>query len=84
MKKVTVYTSTPCPYCSRAKDLLRRRGVAFEEVNVPWDDEETWKKMIARSGMRTVPQIFFGDECIGGFTELNALDQSGQLQSKLQ
>lgn len=83
MKKVTVYTSTPCPYCSRAKELLQRKNIPFEEVNVSWDDEAKWKEMSARSGMKTVPQIFVDDKCIGGYTELAALDQSGEFAKLL-
>lgn len=83
MKDVTVYTATPCPYCSRAKDLLKRRGVAFKEIQISWDDEAAWEAARKRSGMRTVPQIFVGEECLGGYTELAALDQSGELAKKL-
>lgn len=79
MKKVVVYTSNPCPFCTRAKELLNRRGIPFEEIAVGWDDEKLWKEMIARSGMKTVPQIFIGEKLVGGFTELNALDQAGEL-----
>ncbi len=84
MKDVTLYTATPCPYCSRAKDLLKRRGVNFKEVNISWDDEAAWKAAEQRSGgMKTVPQIFIGEECVGGYTELAKLDQSGELAKKL-
>lgn len=79
MKKVTVYTSPSCPYCVRAKELLKRRNIPFEEVLVSWDDEAAWEAMIKRSGMKTVPQIFIEEKCIGGFTDLDALDKSGKL-----
>ena len=82
MKKITVYTSPSCPYCIRAKDLLKRRNLAFEEVLIPWEDEAGWAAMSKRSGMKTVPQIFFGDDLVGGYTELAALDQSGQLMER--
>lgn len=84
MKKVTVYTAQNCPYCVRAKDLLQRRGIAFEEVQIGWDDEAAWKKMYERSGMKTVPQIFVGDKCLGGFTDIAALDQAGKLLAEVQ
>ncbi len=84
MKKVTVYTAQSCPYCVRAKDLLQRRGVPFEEILVGWDDEEAWKKMYERSGMKTVPQIFVGDKCLGGYTDIAALDQAGNLLKEVQ
>lgn len=84
MKKVTVYTAQSCPYCVRAKDLLQRRGIPFEEVLVGWDDEEAWKKMYERSGMKTVPQIFVGEKCLGGYTDIAALDQAGNLLKEVQ
>lgn len=83
MKSVKVYTTNYCPYCVRAKQLLKSRGVPFEEILVDGDDPNVWQEMFQRSGMKTVPQIFFGDECIGGYTDLEALDRSGKLQEKL-
>jgi glutaredoxin 3 len=78
MKAVKVYTADPCPYCDRAKALLRARSVPFEEIHVDRNDPEAWQSMIERSGLKTVPQIFIGDRCIGGYTDLAALDQSGE------
>ena len=84
MKPVIVYTSTPCPYCSRAKELLKRKGIPFEEINIGWDDEEAWKEASKRSGgMKTVPQIFIDGKIIGGYTELAALDASGELMKRV-
>lgn len=83
MKKITVYTMDYCPYCVRAKQLLQARGLGFSEIKVSQDDEAAWREMEKRSGMKTVPQIFFGDTCIGGFTDLDALDKKGELQAKL-
>lgn len=79
MKKVTVYTSPSCPYCVRAKDLLQRRSIPYEEIQISWEDEAGWEEMEKKSGMKTVPQIFVGDKCIGGYTDLAALDTSGEL-----
>ena len=70
-----------CPYCIQAKRLLERRGVAFEEVLVPDEDEAQWDALYKRSGMRTMPQIFHGDRLIGGHFELSALDAKDQLAS---
>jgi glutaredoxin 3 len=85
MKKVTVYTTTTCPFCVRAKELLKRKQIPFTEVTVGWDDEAAWKAMEQRSGgMKTVPQIFFDDECIGGFTDLAAIDAKGELSARLE
>lgn len=75
---VRVYTTQVCPYCVAAKNLLKRREIAFEEIDVSRDAEKrVW--LLEQSGQRTVPQIFIGDRAIGGFTELSALDQSGEL-----
>lgn len=78
---VKVYTSEMCPYCLRAKALLQSRGVAYEEILIPWDDDQAWDELTARSGLRTVPQIFAGEKLIGGYSELTALDHLDQLAS---
>ena len=78
MKKITIYTTTICPYCARAKALLKRKGLTYEEINA--EDEKVRAEMIKKSGgMRTVPQIFVGNQHIGGSDELYALDQKGKL-----
>ena len=79
--KVTIYTMEFCPFCLRAKDLLKRRGVDFKEVLVPMDDDSQWEELEKRSGMKTMPQIFAGDRLIGGYVDLEALDQTDQLLS---
>ncbi len=70
-----------CPYCERAKALLKRRGIGYREVRVADDDDSQWNELYKRSGMRTMPQIFNGDRLIGGYTELAALDAQDQLGS---
>jgi glutaredoxin 3 len=80
---VKVYTTTFCPYCSRAKALLKKRDVPFEEVNVSGDEDKRAWLVGASGGRKTVPQIFIDDRPIGGFDELNALDGSGQLEALL-
>lgn len=82
MKKVTVYTTQNCPYCVRAKQLLQQKGIAFSEVDLSAKPDEL-AALKARSGLRTVPQIFFDEELIGGFTDLLALETSGKLEAKL-
>jgi glutaredoxin 3 len=79
--KVTVYTMEYCPFCVRAKDLLKRRGIDFKEVMVPMEDEAQWDELEKKSGMKTMPQIFHGDRLIGGFQDLSSLDQKDQLAS---
>ncbi len=76
--KVTVYTKQNCPFCVRAKRLLDRKGVAYDEVSVEGKDElRTW--LVETTGQMTVPQIFAGDRSLGGYTDLAALDRSGEL-----
>ena len=82
MPPVRMYTTRVCPYCIRAKALLKDRSVPFEEIDVSSDDEKrAW--LVKVTGRRTVPQIFIGEEPIGGFDELRALDVSGELAKKL-
>ena len=73
-----MYSTEPCPYCSQAKALLESRGLAFEEINLSKDPEGR-AELTARTGMMTFPQVFVGEELIGGFTELQAADASGRL-----
>ena len=82
-QQMVVYSTGWCPYCERAKGLLERKGVAYQEIKV--DENPTERAaMLARSGgRRTVPQIFFGERHIGGFDELYALDKAGELDKLL-
>ncbi len=83
MAKVELYTTTFCPYCVRAKSLLKSKGVAFVEIDVT-DDAELRQKMVELSGgRRTVPEIFIDGKIIGGFDELKALNDRGELDSLL-
>ena len=83
MPKVVIYTTMLCPYCHLAKDLLRRKGVAYEEIDVT-GHAELRRDMVARAGGRTtVPQIFIGDRHVGGCDDLHALDRSGALDPLL-
>lgn len=82
MRKVTIYTTPWCGFCHRAKSLLRQHGVEFEDVDVDGDVERrAWLRQV--TGQRTVPQIFFDDEPIGGCTDLEALIRAGRLDEKL-
>jgi len=82
MARVLLYTTQMCPFCTRAKALLRHKGVPFEEIDVGGDDALR-EKMIEASGRRTVPQIFINGAAIGGFEELYALDEQGELDRLL-
>jgi glutaredoxin 3 len=82
MSDVVVYTTDYCPYCDRAKALLAKRAIPFEEVDVSNDsDKRAW--LVKTTGRRTVPQIFIKGEPIGGSDELHALDRAGELAKKL-
>jgi glutaredoxin 3 len=84
MNAVRMYTTQVCPYCIRAKALLKQRGVdAIDEVRIDLDPAQR-EQMIALTGRRTVPQIFIGDTHVGGCDDLVALDRSGGLQPLLQ
>lgn len=83
MVPVKIYTTPICPYCVRAKALLKKKGVAFDDIDV-FMDADARKEMDAKShGARTVPQIFIGDTHVGGFDELYALEQAGKLDALL-
>jgi len=77
-KPVRLYTTGYCPYCRLAERLLRERGIPFEEIDVG-DDVATRRWLVEATGRRTVPQIFIGEQAIGGYEELRALDRSGEL-----
>lgn len=79
---ITVYSSGWCPYCSRAKALLERKGAPFVEIDVD-AAAQARTEMMERSGRRTVPQIFIGDQHIGGCDDLYALDAAGGLDPLL-
>jgi len=82
MPAVTVYTRSCCPYCSRALDLLQRKGAAVTEIDATGDPEKR-QEMIQRSGRFTFPQIFIGDTHVGGCDDLHALDRRGALDPML-
>lgn len=83
MAQIEIYTIPYCPYCERAKALLARKGVAFEEIDAPTGSAAR-KTAIERSGGRTtVPQIFIGGQAVGGSDELAALERAGKLDPLL-
>lgn len=82
MAKIKIYSWDYCPYCVRAKRLLEELDIAYEEINLDGKDEEL-QALQAKTKYRTVPQIFIGEEFIGGFQELSALNANGELQKKL-
>lgn len=82
MTTIEIYTKGYCPYCQRAKDLLKIKGVDFTEYEVS-DDPDKEQEMRTRSGRRTVPEIFINDRLIGGCDELFNLDERGALDGLL-
>lgn len=79
---VVIYTTSYCPYCTRAKSLLSQKQAAFREVNVEErQDLRDW--LVERSGQRTVPQVFVNGRSLGGFTDIAALDRKGELDKLL-
>jgi glutaredoxin 3 len=83
MPDVTIYTTNLCPYCHRAKALLRQKGVAFHEIDVSYDPTERKRMTMRAGGQRTVPQIFIGETHVGGSDELHDLDDQGRLDPLL-
>jgi glutaredoxin 3 len=83
MPKIEVYSTAVCPYCVAAKNLLKAKGLHWEEVRVDTDPVQR-DTMLARSGgRRTVPQIFVNDQHVGGYDDLVAADRSGKLAELL-
>jgi glutaredoxin 3 len=83
MAEVELYTTMFCPYCARARTLLDRKGVAYNEIDII-EEPDRRGEMVRRAGGRTtVPQIFINGEHIGGSDELVALERAGELDAKL-
>ena len=83
MQPVTIYTTMLCPYCHMAKQLLERKGAAFEEIDVTFDPGKR-AEMTRRAGGRTsVPQVWIGPTHVGGCDDLHDLERSGRLDALL-
>ena len=81
--KIEVYSGQMCPYCSKAKDLLKKKNISFEEFDIKKDSGKL-KEMLKRTGgARTIPQIFINDVHIGGCDDLYLLESSGALNEYL-
>ncbi len=81
-KPVVMYTTKLCGYCRAAKKLLDGKGVEYQTIAVDFDSEKR-AEMMQRSGRRTVPQIFIGDQHVGGFDDLSELESDGKLDGML-
>jgi len=82
MAEVKIFTKSSCPYCTRVKEFFKSKGVAFEEVDLQNKPEEL-AALKDRTGLRTVPQVFVGEQLIGGCDDTLALDQKGELDKLL-
>jgi glutaredoxin 3 len=82
MKPVLIYTSAICGYCMRAKQLLQRKGVAFDEINVD-GKPDVRAEMVRKAGKTSVPQIWIGSAHVGGCDDLHALERAGKLDALL-
>ncbi|MFN3827118.1 MAG: glutaredoxin 3 [Micavibrio sp.] len=83
MAQVEIYTTQVCPYCVRAKDLLKRKGVEPVEIRVDLDDARRDEMLTRAQGRRTVPQIFINGTHVGGCDDLYALESAGKLDGML-
>lgn len=81
MKPIKIYTKSYCPYCHSAKELLRRKGWTFTEIDVTTDREGQQEMTRRANGRTTVPQIFIGDTHVGGCDDLYALEEAGRLDA---
>ncbi|MDQ0503301.1 glutaredoxin 3 [Xanthobacter agilis] len=81
MKQIVIYTKSWCPYCHSAKELLRRKGWTFTEIDVTTDAEGQQEMSRLAGGRTSVPQIFIGDAHVGGCDDLYALDRAGRLDA---
>ena len=83
MAAVTIYTRPMCPYCVRAVSLLKKKGVAFEEIDAGFDVKKKSEMVQRANGARTFPQIFIGDTHVGGCDDMIALEKAGKLDDLL-
>ena len=83
MKKILIYSSNICPYCSSAKNLLKNLNLSYQEKCIDNSDEIKQEMIKKSNGKRTIPQIFFDDQHIGGYDEVRALEKENKLQDLL-
>ena len=83
MPQIDVYTADYCPYCTKAKNLLQMKGATFTEHDLSGDDAARAKLVEKANGSKTIPQIFIDDRHIGGYSDLEKLNNAGQLEGIL-
>ena len=81
MKSVTIYTGPLCNYCDAAKRLLKRNNIEYKEIDISIVNGAMDEMIKKANGKRTIPQIFFDEDHIGGYQELRALEKSGELKN---
>ena len=84
MKKVVIYTGPICNYCSAAKHLLTKKKISYEEIDIGNDTKKREEMLRKSNGAKTVPQIFIDDKHVGGYVELKALENKGELDSLIE
>jgi glutaredoxin 3 len=83
MKNVKIYTGALCPFCDAAKKLLTRNNIEYKEINIATVDGAMEEMITKANGKRTVPQIFFDNQHIGGYDDIRALEKENKLQDLL-
>ena len=83
MKKVVIYTGPMCNFCSAAKHLLNKKKISYEEIDIGYDDKKREEMLKKSNGMKTIPQIFIEEKHVGGYVELKALENKGELDKLL-
>ena len=83
MKKVVIYTGPLCNFCSAAKHLLNKKKINYEEIDIGYDDKKREEMLKKSNGAKTIPQIFIEDKHVGGYVELKALENKGELDKLL-
>ena len=84
MKTVTVYMGPMCSYCDAAKRLLARNNITYKEINIALEENKMDEMLKKSNGKRTIPQIFFDDDHVGGYVELRELEKKGELKKILE
>ena len=83
MKNVTVYMGPMCAYCDAAKRLLTKKNISYKEINIAVEEDKMEEMIKKSNGKRTIPQIFIEDFHVGGYDELRALENKGELDQLL-
>ena len=83
MKKVVIYTGPMCNFCSAAKHLLNKKKISYEEIDIGYDDQRKEEMLKKSNGAKTIPQIFIEEKHVGGYVELKALENKGELDKLL-